>query len=292
MRAARRRAEPRSLDVAAASRARSRARRPARPTWSACGCRRSTTRGGPRSAPGAVSVEEPRGCAGTAADGSVTTARGVDRPGAPVSVATITAARSSVAGKPRWCIRCRNTVSTSSTPSRRDRRVDLRCPAAPRVEVDGVDRWSRAAAGAARTARSPLVEREVPAGRVRVGGPEHLVEVLGLAGVPLAHHPRPARARLVVLLDGPPARSRRWWPPRRARCRGGRPGRTPSSPGSSARGARMSVLATATANAPRPRRTARRSRRRPWSSPASSPRPTIMALRLRCSRVTVSPVTR
>ena len=58
----------------------------------------------------------PRGCAGTDAVGS-------DRPGRvtvqarSVSSQTRHSGARSVAGWPRWCIRCRNTVSTSSTPS-------------------------------------------------------------------------------------------------------------------------------------------------------------------------------
>src|SRR5204863_6546271 len=50
-----------------------------------------------------------------------------------------------------------------------------------------------------------LAVGEVPGGPVGGCGTQHLVEVLGLAGVPLADHARLGGGRLVVLLGGGPA---------------------------------------------------------------------------------------
>ena len=112
----------------------------------------------------------------------------------PVSLATSASGRSRVTAWPRWCIRCRNTPSTSSTPSRGDGGPDLGCPVEHQVEVDLVDR--RLVQLAPRP--EPLgaaAEREVPARRRRVGAAQHLVEVLRLAGVPVLTAPRARRAR-------------------------------------------------------------------------------------------------
>ena len=139
-------------------------------------------------------------------------------------------------------------ASTSSTPSAATAgRRSRSCRPQRELEVDAGGSSSRAAAGAARS-RGAGAEREVPARSRR-----------GRRPAAPRRGPRPCRrttrstarglacARLVVLLGGARGRSPRSWPPRRARCRGARPGRTPTSPGSSARGARRSDHATATA---------------------------------------------
>ncbi len=104
----------------------------------------------------------------------------------------------------------------------------------------------------------PAAEHEVPAGRVGRRLPQHLVEVLGLAAVPLADHLRPSwRCAARRSARPPPGRSRRWSRPRRGRCRGGRRGRRTTSRGSSATGARRSLHSTEVANHRRQRRTPR-----------------------------------
>ena len=205
-------------------------------------------------------------CAGTNGAGSGR-GRGETVQVSPVSVAVSASGRSSRAAYPRVCIRCRNTRSTSSTPSRQTAGASsvVRRAEASRSTWWIVVSWSWRR-GQKRAVPLPNAKfQQVRRGR-RTAAPRRGPRP-SRRTTRSPHDPWPTRARRSA--RRPPGRSPRSSPPRRARCRGAPPGRTPTSPGSSARARGGRTTPRRPPDARRPRRTPRRSRR--WST-ARQPR--------------------